>query len=217
MGNQDPAPRLLLTASPWSHLSSFPKLTTAWISLLGLREGHGGWMKAVPCNHRKGNTEALCQELRWAWLGVIHSIQALFPPPCPLTGEASALWHHRVRAPPGFWELPGCYIISPRVSIRQQLAIYWIQKDTGNPRKSVLTTMWIWVPTCSVSLRKGSKLSGGDARRTHVGKERATLLPDGPGTHPSVSSRVQESTWSQPLVCIGFLTHDILILYSSLF
>ena len=68
-----------------------------------------------------------------------------------------------------------------------------------------------------MSLRKSSKLSGGDARRTHVGKERATLLLDRPGEDPRVSSRVQESTGSQPLVCIGFLTHDILIFYSSLF
>ena len=217
MGNQDPAPRLLLTASPWSHLSSFPKLTTAWISLLGLREGHGGWMKAVPCNHRKGNTEPLCQELRWAWLGVINSIQALLPPPRPLMGEASALWHRRVRALPVFWELPGCYIISLRVSVRQQLAIYWIQKDTGNPRKSVLPTMWFWVPSPLCVSQERIKAFRRRCQENPVGKERATLLPDGPGTDPSVSSRVQESTWSQPLVCIGFLTHDILILYSSLF
>lgn len=50
-----------------------------------------------------------------------------------------------------------------------------------------------------------------------MGKERATLLLDGPGEDPSMSSRVQESTRSQPLVCIGFLMHDILIFYSSLF
>lgn len=50
-----------------------------------------------------------------------------------------------------------------------------------------------------------------------MGKERATLLLDGPGEDPSMSSRVQESTRSWPLVCIGFLMHDILIFYSSLF
>ena len=107
--------------------------------------------RLFPVITERGDTEALRQELLRAWLGVSHSIQALLPPPCPLMGEASALWHHRVLIPPVFWELPGCYSISLRVSIRQLPTTYRTQKDTGNPRKSVLPTMWVWVPNLAWS------------------------------------------------------------------
>ena len=61
MRNQDPAPRLLLTVSPWSHIPSLSSLTTAWICLLEPREGHGGWMKVVSWNQRDGgHRKPLC-------------------------------------------------------------------------------------------------------------------------------------------------------------
>ena len=45
---------------PVSH-PSLPWLTIVWICTLELREGHGGWMKAVSCNQRNGGQrKALC-------------------------------------------------------------------------------------------------------------------------------------------------------------
>ena len=78
MRNQDLAPRLLLTDSPWSRIPSLPSLTTAWICLLEPREGHAGRMKVVSCNQRDGDTDSLCAwEPHRVLLSIISFI--LFP------------------------------------------------------------------------------------------------------------------------------------------
>ena len=64
MGKQDPAPRLPLTcfSSLFSH--PLPSLKNNCLNLpLKLRGGHRGWVKAVSCNKRNGDTEASCPGL----------------------------------------------------------------------------------------------------------------------------------------------------------
>ena len=79
MRNQDPAPRLLLTVSPWSRIPSLPSLTTAWICLLEPREGHeeAEW-GLFPVIKGMGDTESLCAwEPHRVLLSIISFI--LFP------------------------------------------------------------------------------------------------------------------------------------------
>ena len=74
MGIQEPAPRLLLTVSPWSRISSLPWLRTVWICPLELREGPGGWMKAVSCGQRSGQCKKVLCDTRTKELpGIIEA------------------------------------------------------------------------------------------------------------------------------------------------
>ena len=61
MGNQDLAPRLLV--SPWSRIPFLLLWTNTRICPLKLMEAHGGWMKVVSCNQRNGgHGKAFAQE-----------------------------------------------------------------------------------------------------------------------------------------------------------
>ena len=59
-GETGPCPKATLDCfSLVSQSLSLPQLTTAWICPLELREGHGGWMKAVSCQRNGGHTKSL--------------------------------------------------------------------------------------------------------------------------------------------------------------
>ena len=55
-GETGPCPKAF---SPWSPNPFLLQLTTVWICPLELREGHGGWKKALSYNQRSGGCKGL--------------------------------------------------------------------------------------------------------------------------------------------------------------